>query len=97
VALFNFFSSFGAFPWTWWASAAPVIATFFTAWLVQERLKKTDSSLLGLDLRDVLKAGVFVYQGLTVALIVRLVFGLVPDADVRSPSTHSELSSWRGT
>jgi len=77
-----FFPHAGTFPWTWWAASIPIATTFFTAWLAQEWLRKTTDLSADSDLRGFLRVVIFGYQAMTVALIVRLVFGLVPDEHV---------------
>jgi hypothetical protein len=77
-----FYPSTGTFPWTWWGATVPIAVTFFTAWFVQEWLRKTDDLPAESELRGFLRVFICAYQALTVGMIARLIFGLVPDANI---------------
>ena len=70
------------FPWTWWAAVTPIVVTYLTAWLLRAWLQRSEAARLEAGNRELLKLAVPLYQTLTLLLVVRWVFGIVPDDHV---------------
>jgi hypothetical protein len=83
VSLNAFFTPpLNEFPWTWWASAIPIAVTFLTAGLVQRWARTADEVRTNNDVQPVVRFLVGLSQCLTVVLLVRWIFGIVPNDEV---------------
>lgn len=80
MSVFTFFDSNSSaryFAWSWWAAAVPVATVYLTAWLLRRWLAQAqiadDAQSIGLA------AFTRIYQAVGSALLIRWVFGVVPE------------------